>query len=366
MSICHHGVTHSCSRNVAARGVPEQRLCAGLARISAAPCNLLQNASFVADVVRAIGLVNDPRGCALYGAHDCMHVVNDGHGTTAGVYQSPNQIAKALIALSRLGIATYLEVGIHAAWTTALMTAYLDRFAVGLRRGWAVDINVGLVDNATRTMLKRRSTSVHLRHELPSLLSTAADGIDLCFIDGSHSCKLHSPGSRLLAWLRTDPIIDLRAGWCQSVWHVLIFCVQPSRALADSGVLADFVELAPRCRNLMFHDTVDVDVSMLQERTHRYRSISGGVPAMWADLKAEASTDASCRVFEFVEQPPGVHRPVFGIGLLHTSASVGAGETGLVERVMKRAEGRREAARVSTRNSKAKTRDGKVGSKIGR
>lgn len=194
MSICHHGVTHSCSRNVAARGVPEQRLCAGLARISAAPCNLLQNASFVADVVRAIGLVNDPRGCALYGAHDCMHVVRDGHGTTAGVYQSPNQIAKALIALSRLGIATYLEVGIHAAWTTALMTAYLDRFAVGLRRGWAVDINVGLVDNATRTMLKRRSTSVHLRHELPSLLSTAADGIDLCFIDGSHSCKLHSPG----------------------------------------------------------------------------------------------------------------------------------------------------------------------------
>jgi hypothetical protein len=116
----------------------------------------------------------------------------------------------------------------------------------------------------------------------------------------------------------------------------------------------------------MFHDTVDVDVSMLQERTHRYRSISGGVPAMWADLKAEASTDASCRVFEFVEQPIGVHRPVFGIGLLHTSASVGAGETGLVERVMKRAEGRREAARVSTRNSKAKTRDGKVGSKIGR
>lgn len=203
--------------------------------------------------------------------------------------------------------------------------------------------------NSTRTILERHSTSLHLRDELPALLLAEADnGIDVCFIDGSHSCACLRLVSLLVhvSLPSSAPAADpARIG--------------PSPIITDSGVLADFVQLAPHCTHFMFHDIVDRDVSMLQARTHRYRSMSGGVPAFWQDVKAEISSTGGTstsrhRVLEFIQQPAGLAHPVFGIGLLLLRAPLdrqtrsGRAESRLLaELVARRAESRLRVSSVS-------------------
>ena len=243
----------------------EEKLCAGLHRVATTRCTALQDPTILAHIIRSIGLVNDRRGCQLYGEFDCAFM-NTKSVVKAGIYQSPWQLAQALVNLSTLNIQTYLELGIHTAWTTALIVSVLGRFAT-IRRGDAVDIRVDRVSNGTRTALQLQSTAVHTRVELWRILVTRQDRIDLCFVDGDHSLQ---------------------------------------------GVSLDYELLKPFCRHFMFHDVVDA-------ATSRSRSKGGGVPAFWAQLKTEV--DAS-RVREFVEQPHGVGAPVFGIGVLLATENV--------------------------------------------
>lgn len=251
----------------------EKRLCAGLQMIRASPCSCLRNVSHLANVIRSIGLVHDARECALYGPRDCpsmvpVEVLPD-ERRKSGIYHSPAQLAAALAFLSTLKVHSYLELGIHTGWTAALITAVLDR-SHALHRGWAIDVNPDRVRQSTRDALRRRSTSVHHRREMLSLIASLPIDqrpIDLCFIDADHSYD---------------------------------------------GVRVDYLTLAPHCRVIMFHDIVD--------GTARARGGGGGVPAFWSELVR--TIDDPGRVREFVEQPErGAPRGllpalVFGIGVV--------------------------------------------------
>lgn len=110
-SMCHESIETSPCNMAFVVGSAQRRLCLGLHMLAATPCAQLRNVSRLESIVRAVGLVNDARGCALYGKRDCASVVRDDRGTdAAGVYQSPGQFAPALVALSELRASTYLEV----------------------------------------------------------------------------------------------------------------------------------------------------------------------------------------------------------------------------------------------------------------
>ena len=74
--------------------------------------------------------------------------------------------------------------------------------------------------------------------------------------------------------------------------------------VAKHGVLPDYLEFAPHCKIVMFHDVVDYDNWVSYG--------DGGVPKFWSDLKT--NVDPS-RIREFVQQP-GIYPPTLGIGIV--------------------------------------------------
>lgn len=233
---------------------------------------MLVNASFLANVVRSIGLVRDSRNTRLYG-RESQHQVGqhqaDADSQHQGLYQDPLQIGAAMAYLARQRVRTYLELGVWSAWTTVLMSAHLSRFVPeGAFRGFAVDITARRISKTTHAMLTQLDVSFVYRdglimHSLHKSRGTRHQNhpprlLDLCFVDGSHSY---------------------------------------------SGVRKDYDELASHCRFMMFHDVVDFDSFALEGR---------GIPGFWAHLKANVDRG---RVREFIQQE-AVFPTAFGIGLL--------------------------------------------------
>lgn len=219
------------------------RLCPGVAQIASASCEQLSSAHFLANVVRSIGLTGDGRGARLYGA-DVKHML---HVRASGLYQDPLQISEALVHLGQLPpVQTYVEVGCFAAWTASVVAAFLrrvhSRSAHGRHfRGFVVDVTRSAIRESTFALLQQLNVSFVPRSELNSRLLQPARGrstpaYDLCFVDGDHSYV---------------------------------------------GVRKDYFEMAPFCRDMMFHDVADTS-------TARIDSFSGGVPLFCAPAAHEA------------------------------------------------------------------------------
>jgi hypothetical protein len=109
------------------------RLCQGVAGLSAANCSQLQDEEFLRRTVQEIGLVHDTKegGRYLYG-DNAVNMLN--YSGKAGLWQEPLQIAAALrhLATSDLiprPITSYIELGVHTAWTCAFVAAFLTRLA---------------------------------------------------------------------------------------------------------------------------------------------------------------------------------------------------------------------------------------------
>lgn len=109
------------------------RLCEGVAGVSAANCSELQDEEFLHQTVQEIGLVHDTKegGRYLYG-ENAINMLN--FSGKAGLWQEPLQIAAALkhLATSDLiprPITSYIELGVHTAWTCAFVAAFLTRLA---------------------------------------------------------------------------------------------------------------------------------------------------------------------------------------------------------------------------------------------
>jgi len=234
----------------------DQRLIEALANISSASKADLQDISYVAELIRHVGLVEDFR--PLYGNESAyqLHVhgnrtLADGIGS-AGMYQLPAQMACALVSLSQLNISTFLEVGIYTGWTGVFMSAYLSRFNQGFK-----SVGIDIVDFQSKcvkiamSVLNREYVEISqdAAAGAAQLLDAAAglrngDLVDLCFIDGDHSYD---------------------------------------------GVHHDVETVHNTCKYVMLHDVVDRDCP--------------GVRRQWGELIEDNATQVVARCFQ---QPSGL------------------------------------------------------------
>lgn len=225
-------------------GKAHPRLCAGLLTILSANCSSLNSLPYLTGVIEQIGLVNDARGVRLYGTQSVHRIA--GASTRAGLWQEPQQIAGAMIAVGRKlsPVRRYVEVGVYTAWTTTVMATYLQRVSGGESfEGRAVDITSAHITPGTMHVLGALNVSFvsrgaferRLRSEDGASTAPAAplsSRFDLCFIDGDHSYR---------------------------------------------GVRSDYQLMGPRCRGAMFHDIRDTCAARREltprqthEHTHAY------------------------------------------------------------------------------------------------
>ena len=188
-------------------GSAQGRLCSGMRQLLVADCAQLVNQSFLEEQICAVGLADlKERSPGVYGPATLRCIVAEG-----GLAQQPEQLASALVHLSRLRIRSYLELGIFSGFTSTLISTYLRRFAPPSSQfhGLAVDVTLQYLSRETRALLHHNSVTAELRRR-PLHLAAASrhEHLDLCFIDGDHHAR---------------------------------------------GVLDDFIEFAPSCRLCMFH-----------------------------------------------------------------------------------------------------------------
>lgn len=133
----------------------------------------LKDKQLVADLIREYGLHNDPCVVHLFDKDDHKYLV------TQGMLQIPEQMAGALIYLSKYLIDSYLEIGTFNGRSTLFITAYLSRFNPTLE--------VITVDNL------REFTNPYPKLNIAQHIGTSNDltgrKSDLCFIDGNHSTE---------------------------------------------------------------------------------------------------------------------------------------------------------------------------------
>lgn len=269
-------------------------LCRGVAELSSASCAQLANVSYVADLVRRIGLYNDPRGSRLYGAEaqhqskrmrkgavpewqkGAKHRTAEGtYENYEGIWQDPVQLASALVYLLGTGLpfSDYAELGVWTGWTTSFIAAYLSRTIEppGRFSGLAVDVNDERIAAPTRQLMDHLNVRYMHRSNMSSHIAARRrqrPTFDLCLLDALH---------------------DFR------------------------GVYADYDEMAPQCRIVMFHDIVQFE---------SFHQSGGGVPRFWSMLVRAAGRE---RTVDFVQQP-GTFPTVLGLGMLLPDAHTGTAE----------------------------------------
>lgn len=207
-----------------------------------ASCDELASHTYLVRLIERVGLSGDLRKERLYGqALKHMRRI----GSHSGLWQDPQQIASALLALGAKARRVappapfaYVEVGVFTAWSNCIISAYLTRMGGGAPfSGLAVDIKAGNIASATMEMMRRLNVSFMGRSTFDRRLrngekllvgssssssSVAAGGdthpqFDLCFIDGDHSF---------------------------------------------AAVRSDYSQLAPHCASAMFHDIQDVSTTI--------------------------------------------------------------------------------------------------------
>ena len=105
-------------------------------------------------------------------------------GSGLGICQHPNQFAPYLVALSKLGIKSYVEIGVWVGGTFAFTVEYLKRF--GLKKAMAVDIEI-------KDTVKDYCRDTGIPYiEAPSTSQRAKKAIkgfkpDLILVDGDHT-----------------------------------------------------------------------------------------------------------------------------------------------------------------------------------
>ena len=269
-------------------------LCRGVAELSSASCAQLANVSYVADLVRRIGLYRDPRGARLYGAEaqhqssrrqegavpewqkGAEHRTKGGtYENYEGIWQDPVQLASALVYLLGTGlpVSDYAELGVWTGWTTTFIAAYLSRTVEppGQFSGLAVDVNDERIATPTRQLMDHLNVRYVHRSNMSSHIAARRrqrPTFDLCLLDALHDFQ---------------------------------------------GIYADYEEMAPRCRIAMFHDIVQYE---------SFHQSGGGVPRFWSMLVRAAGRE---RTVDFVQQP-GTFPTVLGLGMLLPDAHTGTAE----------------------------------------
>jgi len=140
----------------------------------------LKNADVVINLIRAFGISKWEQP---YCGEDYIFI--NERIDMAGLYQTPIQLAKALVNLSNYSINTYCEIGVFQGGCFLFISEYLRRFnpdliSVGIDTmpDWLnPEVKALYIDNDDR-LDYRAGTSDLIKGE----------AFDLCFIDGDHSC----------------------------------------------------------------------------------------------------------------------------------------------------------------------------------
>lgn len=137
----------------------------------------LKNPEVVANLVRAFGIVQ--WGPNAFGKDE----VFKNHTTdAAGIYQTPDQIAKALVYLSDFEIKTYLEVGVFQGGNFLFVSEYLRKFNPSIR---CIGIDPTNYLNGEINAVLEREIFVSFKSITSDYI--AGQEFDLVFIDGDHS-----------------------------------------------------------------------------------------------------------------------------------------------------------------------------------
>jgi hypothetical protein len=223
----------------------DQRLAGMLQKLDMLSPERLRDVDTVADLVRGVGLVRDDR--SIYGSDNrYMNPI------PRGMWQVPRQLAEFLVLASRYRLRTYIEIGIHTAYTFAFVTRYLARFNPKIE-AVAVDLDQSISFRPPQTR----------NLDLEFAIGTSEDfrnrDFDLCLIDGDHSY---------------------------------------------SGVSRDYENVGRSAGICAFHDIND-------ELVRTFPDNDGGVPRFWRELRSSYPSDS---VYEF--QYHSEQRPVMGIGVI--------------------------------------------------
>eukprot|EP00929_Paragymnodinium_shiwhaense_P054035 TRINITY_DN27083_c0_g1_i1.p1 TRINITY_DN27083_c0_g1~~TRINITY_DN27083_c0_g1_i1.p1 ORF type:complete len:548 (-),score=97.22 TRINITY_DN27083_c0_g1_i1:60-1703(-) len=245
----------------------EQRLISGLLSVKQLAISNLKDDEQLRKIIRGIGLTpsHDSATLQLLYGDEAQHAIRDkSDGSQAtGIFQSPGQLACLLVKTSTWKVKSLLEIGTWAGWTTALLSAYLDRISSSADLP-SENITVHTVDTE-----QRRSRCVQRLHETLHITFHNADSrqisqltalpqhFDLCFVDGDH--------------FRSTLQSDLQA-------------------------------LAGRCSTVVLANVVS-------------RQVPADTRSLWAELKAQHTG----RWDECISQPSGASE-TFGLGILHFSS----------------------------------------------
>ncbi len=139
----------------------------------------LKNFEVVANLVRAFGIVH--WGAPVFGDDEPF---KNPTPNMAGIYQTPNQIAKALVYLSDFKIESYLEVGVFQGGNFLFVSEYLKRFNPSIRcigidpTGYMNPEIMQIIEKEIWISFKSITSDYILGQEF-----------DLVFIDGDHSAE---------------------------------------------------------------------------------------------------------------------------------------------------------------------------------
>jgi hypothetical protein len=139
----------------------------------------LKNSVVVANLVRAFGIVQ--WGPDAFGDDE---VFKNREQDMAGIYQTPNQIAKTLVYLSDFEIKTYLEVGVFQGGNFLFVSEYLKRFNPNIR---CIGIDpMGFLNPEIKEIIEK-----DISMSIKSITTNEIIGqeFDLVFIDGEHTAE---------------------------------------------------------------------------------------------------------------------------------------------------------------------------------
>lgn len=138
------------------------------------------------------------------------------------VWQTPIQFAPYLIALSRLGIRSYAELGVHAGGSLMVTVGYLERFGP-VERVLAVDMEIQrtvrelAVDDRRLSIVQSRTDAAVVEHALSVMRP------DLVLVDADHSergCRADFElASRYARFVALHDIVEWSCAGVGSVWR---------------------------------------------------------------------------------------------------------------------------------------------------
>ena len=139
----------------------------------------LRNPEVVANLARTFGIVQ--WGLPVFGDEEIFKNASE---DMAGIYQTPTQIAPALVYLSHFKIDSYLEIGVFQGGNFIFTSEYLKRFNPGI-----VCTGIDPTNFLNPEIKEIIESESYLNFAQLTSYDVVGKEFDLVFIDGDHSTE---------------------------------------------------------------------------------------------------------------------------------------------------------------------------------